>query len=84
MFLCPVTTNADGKRLTLDGAWGMNQTSRLQFTVDRCTEKDGSTNLCESDAKIDALLRDLQIQTWIIHEHIDFRKMTEKPVAKQM
>ena len=79
IILCPEKTNSDGKNLTLNGAWGMNQTKSLEFRVERCSDEQGS---CESDENIDSFLRDLRIQTWIIQEHIDFRKIDKVPVSK--
>ena len=81
IILCPEKTNSDGKNLTLNGAWGMNQTKSLEFRVERCSDEQGSY---ESDENIDSFLRDLRIQTWIIQEHIDFRKIDKVPVSKQM
>ena len=40
MLLCPKTQSEEGKELSLFGAWGMNETSRIQFRVDRCVEED--------------------------------------------
>ena len=81
MLMCPAAVNKEGKKLTLNGAWGMNQTSRIQFRVDRCTDPD-NLGKCESDTEIDKLLRDMQIQTWIVTEHINFNNMDKKPVSK--
>lgn len=53
----------------------------MQFRIDKC---DGKVNECESDEKIKGFLRDIKFQTWIVQEHIDFRKISEEPVSKQM
>jgi hypothetical protein len=36
LLLCPELKNKDGKDLTLNGAWGFNQTSRIEFRINRC------------------------------------------------
>lgn len=55
--LCPELKNKDGKQITFNGAWGMNQTSAMQFRIDKC---DGKVNECESDEKIKGFLRDIK------------------------
>ena len=35
-ILCPELVNKDGKTLTLNGAWGFNETSKIEFRVNRC------------------------------------------------
>lgn len=59
MLLCPEMTNKDGKNLTLNGAWGMNQTSRIEFRVNRCQKEFYDD--CESEENINFMLRDLLI-----------------------
>ena len=80
-ILCPETTNSDGKKLTLNGAWGFNQTSKIEFRVNRCQKEFHN---CDSEENIDAMLRDMMIQTWIVHDHIDFRNYDSAPVSQQM
>jgi len=59
MVMCPEMINKDGKNLTLDGAWGMNQTSRIEFRANRCTSE--YYNDCDSEENIDKMLRDMKI-----------------------
>lgn len=63
-FLCPETVNSEGRHLTLNGSWGMNQTSKIEYRVDRCNSEFFD---CESEENIDKMLRDLRIQTWIVN-----------------
>ena len=77
-LLCPETKNLEGKILTLNGAWGFNQTSKIEFRVNRCQKEFHN---CDSEEYIDAVLRDMMIQTWIVHDHIDFRLYNSRPVS---
>jgi len=79
MILCPETTNVDGKTLMLDGAWGFNKTSKIEFRVNRCQKEFHD---CDTEENIDAMLRDMKIQSWIVNDHIDFRKYDSKPVSQ--
>lgn len=79
-LLCPDKVNEEGKTLMLNGSWGMNQTSKIEFRVNRCRSNQEIT--CESDENINKFLRDMKIQSWILHDNIDFRKYEGKPVSK--
>lgn len=82
ILMCPELTNKDGKNLTLDGAWGFNQTSRIEFRVDLCNKAEDDT--CAEANEVNAMLRDMKIQSWILHDHIDFRNHTHRPTTQQM
>lgn len=64
MILCPEQTNIDGKEMKLHGVKGMMNTSSITFRVEKCTEDSN----CKSDEEITDYIKDINFQTWIIHE----------------
>ena len=80
-LLCPELVNKDGKTLTLNGAWGFNETSKIEFRVNRCQKEFHD---CETEDNIDKFLRDMKIQAWMVHDHVDFREYVNRPTSKQM
>lgn len=49
-----------------------------QFTIERCV---GET-YCESNENINKFISDLQVDTWVFSEKIDYLMYLEKPVFK--
>ena len=79
IILCPESINKDGKRPTLNGYRGSNQTSYLQLRAETCKGADN----CADEDEITEKTRDIQVNTWVLHEEIDFSKYGERPTKKR-
>lgn len=89
-MICPDFTNFDIKKTRLDsqtwllrGSMSSFRISRGEFVIERCQEKYlNKGEKCEKHENINTFLSDLQADTWIFQEKIDYLKYFEKPIFK--
>lgn len=63
--------------IKLSGHRGSMVSKHMQFNVRMCNQSDNKN--CEIDQKIREYVKDLQVDTWIINEVIDFTNLEGRP-----
>lgn len=55
------------------------------FAIERCNSENAPPGVtCKSDEEIDAFAEDIQIDSWVISEKMDFHKYDDRPVFRTM
>lgn len=82
-MICPDFDNFshNGKNTwLLTGSMASNIIKWGEFAIERCDRKKHT--YCESDEMIDKFISDLQVDTWVFQEKIDYLKYHVKPIFK--
>ena len=56
----------------------------VTFSIERCRNSSLNLNSCYPDQKIDNFLRDVSVEGWSIHNHLDFTGFNKEPQFKLM
>ena len=83
-LLCP--DEKEDEPLVLKGEPANMRYKNIEFRVDRCddSKRTKDQQACASEQEINDFIYDLEIDSWIIYEMVDYSIFNKKPVYKVM